>query len=325
MDNLITLSIIIPAYNVGKYISNCLDSIVFQTNPSIEIICIDDGSEDDTSYVCKMYAQRYSNVMYYRVDNSGVSSARNVGLSLARGEYVTFVDADDYVEPDYIDTIIKNVQNQEMLLFSHNVVSPKEKTIHSLYLQEGSMSIYEYLASGRSWEVWSKCFRMDIIKNNNIRFIKELKTGEDMRFLLDYIIYVENYIIINKSLYNYRINDLSATHNAKIEYITNYCDNYAYLKDFLSVHNLNSYVHIHEKITFNLLVDAVSQLWDSSITSKELRKVINTSGILKEFSDIEGLKNKIMLFFLNNNMYAFIVLYKKAVKMAKGIHLKICR
>ena len=100
------ISIIIPVFNVEQYLKQCLDSIVSQDCSSIEVILIDDGSTDGSATLCKDYANTYKYIKFLRKENGGVSSARNMGLQHAKGEYVAFIDSDDWVESTYIETLL---------------------------------------------------------------------------------------------------------------------------------------------------------------------------------------------------------------------------
>ena len=112
----IRLSIIIPVYNSGKYLEKCISSIKRNKCEEYEIIIIDDGSNDGTSEICDKYSDEFQ-IKVIHQKNSGVSNARNRGLKLARGEYITFVDSDDYVSPDYVGTIIQKINTQKDIYF----------------------------------------------------------------------------------------------------------------------------------------------------------------------------------------------------------------
>ena len=97
------ISIIIPVYNAEKYLKKCLDSVINQTYKNLEIILVDDGSTDKSPEICDKYAEKDSRIIVLHKENGGVSSSRNAGLDIFKGEYLSFVDSDDYVEPDYIE------------------------------------------------------------------------------------------------------------------------------------------------------------------------------------------------------------------------------
>ena len=101
------ISVIVPIYNVEKYLEKCINSIVFQTYKNIEILLIDDGSTDKSSYICEEWKKRDSRINVVHKANGGLSDARNCGLNIASGEYVCFIDSDDYIENDYIEKLYK--------------------------------------------------------------------------------------------------------------------------------------------------------------------------------------------------------------------------
>lgn len=112
------VSIIVPIYNSGKYLRRCLESLKFQTYSNIEVLLIDDGSVDSSKEICEEYVNKYDFIKYFYKENSGVSSARNFGLSKSTGNYISFVDSDDWVEPTYIETLLNAaVRNQCEIAF----------------------------------------------------------------------------------------------------------------------------------------------------------------------------------------------------------------
>ena len=107
------VSVIIPVYNAEQYLKRCLDSVLAQTYQDFEIICIDDGSTDNSGAICDEYAKKDSRIRILRKENGGVSSARNAGLNIAEGEYITFIDSDDYVDTDYMQTLYENLEGAD--------------------------------------------------------------------------------------------------------------------------------------------------------------------------------------------------------------------
>ena len=111
MEDLI--SVIVPIYNVEKYINRCIDSIIEQTYTNLEIILVDDGSTDNSGSICDEYAKKDNRIKVIHKENGGVSSARNVGLDTAIGQYITFVDSDDYIEKKYCEILLKTLKKQK--------------------------------------------------------------------------------------------------------------------------------------------------------------------------------------------------------------------
>lgn len=205
-------SIIIPVYNADKYIEKCIESIICQDRNKFEIIVVDDGSTDNTGIICDKYSNKYSNIKVFHTENKGVSRARNLGLSEAIGDYILFVDADDWVTSDYIDVISKEIEGVDLLFFSNNRVID-EKIIKQSYgdayaenrveTEELILNIkkqkYEYFGF-----TWNKCFNRNIISKNNILFVNDLSVREDEVFTNTYCSYINSIKFIKKILYNYR-------------------------------------------------------------------------------------------------------------------------
>ena len=205
-------SIIIPVYNADKYIEKCIESIISQDRNKFEIIVVDDGSTDNTGIICDKYSNKYSNIKVFHTENKGVSRARNLGLSEAIGDYILFVDADDWVTSDYIDVISNEIEGVDLLFFSNNRVID-EKIIKQSYgdayaenrveTEELILNIkkqkYEYFGF-----TWNKCFNRNIISKNNILFVNDLSVREDEVFTNTYCSYINSIKFIKKILYNYR-------------------------------------------------------------------------------------------------------------------------
>ena len=216
-------SIIIPAYNVDKYIEQCIESIINQDRSKFEIIIINDGSTDKTGYICNKYSAKYSNIRVFHTENRGVSRARNLGLSEAKGEYVLFVDADDWVTSDYIEVISKEIEGVDLLFFSNNrfiygnvimqsysdVYAKNRAELEALILNIKKQK-YEYFGF-----TWNKCFKRNIISVNNILFVENLSVKEDEVFTNLYCRRINSIKYTKKILYNYREQITGLTYKEK--------------------------------------------------------------------------------------------------------------
>lgn len=191
------VSIIIPVYNAEKYLSRCLDSILKQTYSNIEIILVDDGSEDKSSYLCDRYAILDRRIKAYHKSNEGVSIARNYGIENCNGEYIVFVDSDDYLISECIETLVKLVRNEEESVLGCvdyyenqngklSTYSCEDGKIDSLGYDESLIKIFDPL-SYRGY-LWNKIFRLSEIRKYEIRFLPGVKIWEDTLFLMEYII-----------------------------------------------------------------------------------------------------------------------------------------
>ncbi|MGN0163989.1 MAG: glycosyltransferase family 2 protein, partial [Candidatus Ornithomonoglobus sp.] len=202
------VSVIIPAYNVERYINRCVDSIIEQSYKNIEILIIDDGSTDKTSEVCRGYTDKYENIKYFHIENSGVGAARNIGIRNAHGEIMYFVDSDDELYNETINDLVSNLKDCEMAIGSYTNVYKRgiKETILAFKrysydeFKRIAMELYKQNALNT---VWNKLFRSSIIKNNNIRFKENIHLGEDLLFVLQYLKHCGNIICIDKPIYKY--------------------------------------------------------------------------------------------------------------------------
>ena len=199
------LSIIIPAYNAERYIKQCLDSILQNSKESLsktEIIVINDGSTDNTLKILESYNQ-HKNIKIHTTKNQGVSAARNLGISLAKGEWVTFIDADDTVNSNF-SKVVSLVENSRssFIIFSNYDIETTDKKILTTQTLQSSM----YLSGP-----WSKVYNRQLLVKHKILFEKDILMGEDMLFNLEVIqnsYAIESY---KMGFYNYRQNNNSAT------------------------------------------------------------------------------------------------------------------
>ena len=247
------LSVIIPVYNVEKYLKECIDSVINQTLHDIEIILVDDKSPDNCASICDEYAYKDSRVkVIHKTQNEGLGHARNSGLSLATGEYVTFIDSDDYIDLDAYKSLysVAKRNNLDVLRFNCNRFSKKNEFSNISYTN--SLIIYdnrediEFLIFG----IFDKCnnkgknyflggsscmaiYKRDIIQKNNISFVSEREyISEDLIFNIDVYHKIKKFGYVDNTYYHYRLNINSITNKVeynKIKRIEKYCiyvDNY---------------------------------------------------------------------------------------------------
>ena len=207
------ISIIVPVYNVEDYLRQCLDSIIAQTFTEWECILVDDGSKDNSGSICDEYAQKDNRFIVIHKPNGGVSSARNIGLEQARGEWVFFSDADDLLEFDALETLIKGVENGNPFIMAGFNKLSKDKTLIETSVKEIIKEISiedaireQYKPSDFSYQgyLWCKLFRLDIIKNNHLRFDEGIVFNEDGLFIMQYICCLKDKVYYStKPVYNY--------------------------------------------------------------------------------------------------------------------------
>ena len=220
-------SIIIPVYNAETTIRRCLDSFTNPRFSDYEILLINDGSTDNSDAICREYADVNSKICYLSKENGGVSSARNLGLEQAKGEYVLFVDSDDYVSEDYFDVINQALtqRNPDLLMFGYRNFGriSAERGTGEFYEDDEvgaakriSFSMRQYLFSS----LWSKVFKRKIIENRGLRFSTDLSIGEDQLFIFSYAMHIQSISSIDALLYNVDVGNENSLSRKGRHYLT---------------------------------------------------------------------------------------------------------
>ncbi|MCB5813449.1 glycosyltransferase [[Ruminococcus] lactaris] len=204
------VSIIVPVYNVEKYLRRCIDSLLNQTYKEIEIILIDDGSKDRSGAICDEYAEKDLRISCRHIVNKGVSNARNLGIDMANGEYITFVDSDDYIELDMIEKMMSVAENQDLVVCG---LCQVELNGEKNYVY-GTRKKYDYSQQ----DIIQGFFDVPVIKDfmygpfnklyvksllSDLRFRTDLRIGEDFLFVFEYITRCNTIRIYDCCMYNY--------------------------------------------------------------------------------------------------------------------------
>lgn len=213
------VSIIIPVYNAEKYIKQCFDSIVNQTYRDFEVIIIDDGSKDNSGNISDEYAKRDNRFKVFHLKNQGAGQARNIGLDKSKGEYIFFIDADDWLNIDAIQKHIDEIKEVDMVIgCSNNCYFDNDKFKYSKieyyypankYLTRDEVrNMYVDIAvNGVSHAPHNNMYKRSIIEENKIRF-PNIKKYEDLAFNNEYIDKINSLSIMDGAVYNYRVSDL---------------------------------------------------------------------------------------------------------------------
>ncbi|HEN9963703.1 TPA: glycosyltransferase family 2 protein [Streptococcus agalactiae] len=205
------VTVIIPIYNSEAYLKECVQSVLQQTHPLIEVILIDDGSTDNSGEICDNLSQEDNRILVFHKKNGGVSSARNLGLDKSTGEFITFVDSDDFVAPNMIEIMLKNLitENADIAEVDFDISNErdyrkkKRRNIYKVFKNNNSLK--EFLSGNRVENiVCTKLYKKSII--GNLRFDENLKIGEDLLFNCK-LLCQEHRIVVDttSSLYTYRI------------------------------------------------------------------------------------------------------------------------
>lgn len=209
MDQTTLISIIVPVYNVEEYLPRCVDSILAQTYKNLEIILVDDGTKDASDKICDAYAARDSRIKVIHKENGGLSSARNAGIDIARGEYLGFVDSDDWIEPEMYETLLSLAQKYDVKLVCggrYDFSSRRnEKTIGLCPEKEEVISGMELLGRTFTWQncdsaAWDKLYHRSLFET--IRYPEGL-VNEDVAVFYKLAELVDRAAMCDKPLYNY--------------------------------------------------------------------------------------------------------------------------
>ena len=207
------ISIIIPIYNVEKYIINCIESVIRQTYKNIEIILVNDGSIDNCGKICDEYLMKDDRIKVIHKKNGGLSEARNYGIEAASGKYITFIDSDDYVEKKYIESLYQaiKINNVKISQCNINKVNNKSDIIEKLgYINRNVRSGKEMIEDiynghwGENIVAWNKMYSIDLFEN--IRYPVG-KIHEDEYTTYKFLYYTDKVAIVDEYLYNYRQNE----------------------------------------------------------------------------------------------------------------------
>lgn len=222
------VSVIVPVYNTEKYLKQCLDSLVAQTYKNIEVIMVDDGSKDSSGAICDEYAKKYKNFQVIHKKNAGLGMARNTGMEYMNGEYVFFLDSDDYLETECIDILYQNLTRNHVDIckggFKKVTDSGKVvfRRVYEKTIFEENMAKLELLprmigSSPSQHDSVEMCvcgalYKVEPIKKYGLKFPSERELiSEDLVFNIDYMQHAKGAYIIERTDYNYRINLTSLT------------------------------------------------------------------------------------------------------------------
>ena len=241
------ISVIIPVYNIEKYLPECLDSLLNQTFRDFEIICVNDGSKDDSLKILETYAQKDSRIRVITKENGGSGSARNRGLAEAQGEYIQFVDGDDYFEPQMLEKLYKLAENYnaDIAVCSSRKVDDNGKITESrnpnspinldktpfnkpFSYKDFPNDIFSLLGT----MPWNKLYKKELIQNNELRFPK-LTGPDDLCFVFMTEVCAERIVVIDDELINYRFNRAGSVQTYRANHASDIIRAGIFVREFL--------------------------------------------------------------------------------------------
>ena len=211
-----TISIIIPIYNVESYLRKCLDSIMEQSFSCFELLLINDGSTDGSGQICQEYVEKDDRIRYFEKENGGVSSARNFGIKQSRGEYITFIDSDDWVEPNYLEILYKAMKEQDADIVVTNYYTFREEDAMFLFhvtetneplVFQPNDSFFNYMFSTFGTDIawgsaWGKLYKKSVFER--FCFSDNISWAEDFDLMYKLFLISERIVYLHKAPYCYR-------------------------------------------------------------------------------------------------------------------------
>lgn len=217
------ISIIVPIYKAESFIHRCVDSVISQTYENWELLLIDDGSPDKSGAICDDYASRDSRIKVFHKQNGGVSSARNLGIENAQGEWISFLDADDYILPGFLGNLANKIQLGIDLIISgskrfgdssldNSIPYDCEYESNLLIINKINVKQEDYVFHGTCSYPWGKLLRTSIIKQYQLCFDTSMKVSEDTCFMLKYLNRIEKVLFVKGGDYMYYTSSGSKTY-----------------------------------------------------------------------------------------------------------------
>ncbi|NRO80837.1 glycosyltransferase family 2 protein [Lactobacillus helveticus] len=302
------ISIIIPVFNNEKYIDRCLSSICGVNEEDIEILVIDDGSTDHTANIIKKYISNYHNIQYIYQKNSGVSTARNMGLRKATGKYVFFLDSDDYLSKNGISELIRYADGKnDLVVFPYVSVKSEKNEYENKKIKHEKIKIVENsdelikdalinrdvvfnfgnqknMGCQDMRSSCSKLIKLNIIQQNNISFNKDIVIAEDMIFMLQVYTCIKNALFVNRIVYFYWQNNNSAINS----YHSNYLNNILIVNSYIEKITQKRQYDFNEAVDYYKLNDIILYLKYDIFNKKNkdarAKKYYKINAFLNEFN-----------------------------------------
>lgn len=307
------VSIIVPMYNSEKYLDKCIESILNQDYKNIELILVNDGSIDNTEKIARSYAKKDKRVIVINQENMGVSEARNNGINHSFGEYITFIDSDDFIDSDFISYYVKLIEknNVDVVLsrmpikYRDDMIIPAQK-VEKIEIIDGRECALEMLYYKIFISSWNKLFRKDLLINNNIFFEKNLSFGEGFNFSVDAFMKAKKVCITSICKYYYRVDNIESV-------MTKYSDK----QISGSLYSIDRLRQKYEDIDIDILKALNYADWHTNFDC--LNSIIGTRNTKQNYKRYKNIKKKVR----KNSKYAFTAPISKKEKI-KAVMCMIC-
>lgn len=300
---MVDISIIVPIYNASKYLKKCLDSLVNQTKKELEFILINDGSTDDSESIIKSYED--DRIKYFKRSNHGIGKTRNFGINKSTGKYIMFLDSDDYLKTDACEVLYKRIEKEKLDLVvcdfyrvNSNVLEEKINDFKNTSLKDNPKLLLDI-----NLAPWNKIYRSDLIKDNKIKFVEDLKY-EDAPFVALALLKSKKIGKVNKPLVYYRVHERSETTVRDerifdiikiVDIIRDYFKDYDWSSDVVDTLTIKILVNyniqqrnIRDKKLRNKFIDSTFDYFERNIPNYRQNSYFKERNMLKSFIE----KNK---------------------------------
>ncbi|HNY25105.1 MAG TPA: glycosyltransferase family 2 protein [Alphaproteobacteria bacterium] len=205
------ISVIMPVYRVEKYLARTLDCILGQTYKNLEIICIEDGSPDNSIEILRKYQKKYKNIIVFSQKNAGAGAARNVGIKMANGDYIHFMDSDDLIDPDFYEVMLSASEYAKADMSASGFLSENKYTPSFEYKESKIFTSVKDKIKGSNvlvdLYIWRYLFKKDFILKNKLFFSSEMIAQEESKFVLRAVKIANRIVSVPKVLYHYKFNE----------------------------------------------------------------------------------------------------------------------
>ena len=311
-ENSLQISVIVPCYNIDKYLSKCIESILAQTFEYFELLLINDGSSDSTLAVCEEYQKRYTRIKVYSHENKGVSYTRNRGIELAVTDYIMFIDGDDWIEENMIELLIKPELNEDSMnvcgMIHERNGEVFENSFFSTIIKNNKLEFYQN-------QPCCKVYNKDILIKNGINFDELLSYQEDLKFNLEYLKKIKKIKIVPSFKYHYvehKTSSSSRFHKnlnssiTKISRLLAAFSNYNQSEKSIQLFNIDQVLklianYLHKDSNYNIKVKyyGIKQILNSDIFE-------DSQGVITEMHLGKALK----IFLKNKNIVGIIFYFQ---------------
>lgn len=343
------ISIIVPCYNVEKYLKQCLDSIVNQTYKNLEIICVNDGSTDNTLDILKEYAFKDYRIVIIDQENIGASQARNNALKIITGDFVAFVDGDDWIDKSVFEKAILKVTefNCDLVFWSYNKCYDEKKIKNPIYGAENkSLSDNDFTDLYRTifgltgsqlskpeladslCTIWGKLYKKELLDNIQFVDLQEIGTFEDGLFNIQCLLKAKSAYYINECLYNYRKNNsVSITTCYKPDLFKRWLNLYSIIEEFITKNNLDFSFRqaLNNRIALSLIGLGLNELANPKSSFAQIRNIgefLKSKKYRNAYKTLElkyfPIQWKIFFCFAKNNMCLGLYALLKVINLLRG-------